>query len=50
MRKSDLKSASFRLSEEARRLLSELARRQSVSKTAVLELLIRKAAKDEKID
>lgn len=34
----------FRLTEEARRLLAELAARQGVDKTAMMEILIREAA------
>jgi len=40
-------ATSFRLSAEARRLLVLLAQRQGVSKTAIVELAIRKAARDE---
>ncbi len=45
--KKDQPSTSFRLSTEARRLLVLLAQRQGVSKTAIIELAIRKAARDE---
>lgn len=41
---------SFRLTEEARRLLAVLSERKGISMTAVLETLIRKEAKEEKID
>jgi hypothetical protein len=41
---------SFRLSPDGRRLLGALARRLGVSRTAVLEVLIREKAKQEGID
>ncbi len=41
---------SFRLTEEARRLLAALGEKKGVSMTAVLEILIRKEAKEEQID
>jgi hypothetical protein len=41
---------SFRLSPDGRRLLGELARRLGVSRTAVLEVLIRQKARQEGID
>jgi hypothetical protein len=41
---------SFALSEEAKRLLSEIASRNGISQAAVLELLIREKAKAEGID
>jgi hypothetical protein len=40
---------SFRLSPEGRRLLNELSRRLGVSRTSILELLIRQKAKEEGI-
>ncbi len=40
-RGSDKQQMTIRLSAEGRRLLVELARRQGISRTAVLELLIR---------
>jgi Ribbon-helix-helix protein, copG family len=39
------KNATFRLSEEAMRLLATLAQRRGISRTAVLEMLIREAAR-----
>ena len=39
------KNTSFRLSPEARRLLDLLASRDGITKTAVLELLIREKAR-----
>lgn len=41
-------STSFRLSAEARRIISKLAKHFGVSRTAVLELAVRKLDKDEK--
>jgi hypothetical protein len=41
---------SFRLSPDGRRLLEELSRRMGVSRTAILEVLIREKAKQEGID
>ncbi|MFN8486530.1 MAG: ribbon-helix-helix protein, CopG family [Caldilineaceae bacterium] len=38
---------SFSLSEEAKKLLEELAKKYGVSQTAILELLIREKAKQE---
>ncbi len=38
---------SFTLTEEAKRLLEELAKKYGVSQTAILELLIREKAKQE---
>lgn len=35
----------FRLSDEAKRLLTQLAQQQGISQSAVLELLIREEAK-----
>jgi hypothetical protein len=43
-RKPTSKAATFRLTEEARRLLEEIARRQGVDKTAALEIIIREVA------
>jgi len=45
----DLKPTTFRLSEEARRILAELAEIKGVSMTAVLETLLRDEAKREGI-
>jgi hypothetical protein len=39
------KSATFRLSEEAMNLLVALAQRRGINRTAVLEILIREAAR-----
>jgi predicted transcriptional regulator len=39
------KSATFRLSEEGMRLLTALAQRRGINRTAVLEMLIRQAAR-----
>ncbi len=45
---SDGKQAtSMRLSEEARRLLDELARRQGITRSAVMELAIREYARSQ---
>lgn len=41
----DLKPTTFRLSEEARRLLVELAAQKGLSMTGVLEVLLRDEAK-----
>jgi predicted DNA-binding protein len=49
VRKRDVKVTSFRLTPEARRLLSALAEKKGVAMTAVLEFLIRKEAKEEDI-
>ena len=46
-RKPTSKGVSYRLTEDARRLLAELARTQGISMTAVLELVIRKESKDQ---
>ncbi len=48
-RKSDLKTMSFRLSTEARRLLAALAVDEGTTKTGVLEALIRRAAEQKGI-
>lgn len=48
-RKPTSKAATFRLTEEARRLLAELARQQGVDKTAALETIIREIAKQKGI-
>lgn len=45
MVKRDPKSVTFRLSAEARSILADLAESQGISKTAVIELLLRKEAK-----
>lgn len=45
-RKPTSKGVSYRLTEEARLLLAEIAERQGISKTAVLELAIRKEARE----
>ncbi len=42
-------STAYRLSETALRLLLKLAERGGTTRTAVLEALIRKAAKEQKI-
>ncbi len=47
MSKADAKTTSYRLTPEARRLLAALAEKKGISKTAVLEVLIRKEAKEE---
>lgn len=45
---SDGKQAtSMRLSEEARRLLDDLARRQGITRSAVMELAIREYARSQ---
>jgi predicted DNA-binding protein len=49
MSKADVKTTSYRLTPEARRLLAALAEKKGISKTAVLEILIRKEAKEESI-
>jgi predicted HicB family RNase H-like nuclease len=41
------KPVSFRLSEDARKHLAQLAQSQGISMTAVLELLIRKEATEK---
>jgi hypothetical protein len=41
--------ANFRLTPQAIALLAELAKRRGISRAAVLELLIRKEAKAEKL-
>ena len=46
-RKPTAKAMTVRLTEEARRLLAELAEKQGVDKTAMLEIIIRRVAKDE---
>ena len=43
------RSTSLRLSDQARTLLAKLAEKLGISQTAVLELAIRKLAKDEGI-
>jgi len=48
--KRDLKPTTFRLTAEARRLLKLLSQKKGVSMTSVLEILIRKEAKDEHLD
>lgn len=42
-------STSYRLSDEAKRLLALLAEKLSVSQTAILELAIREKAKRERV-
>jgi hypothetical protein len=49
VKKADLKTMSFRLTPEARRLLAALAEKKGISMTAVLEVLIRQEAKEEGI-
>ncbi len=44
------KNATFSLSEEAIRLLAVLAANRGISRTAVLELLIREATRKEEKD
>jgi predicted transcriptional regulator len=46
-RRIDMKAMNFRLSDEARRLLRELAARKAVSMTDVVELAIRELARKE---
>jgi hypothetical protein len=46
-RKPTAKAATFRLTEEARTLLADFARRHGISKTASLEILIRKEARQQ---
>ena len=41
------KPTSFRLSEQARRLLAQLADQYGISQTAMLEILIREKAKQD---
>lgn len=48
--KKDLKPTTFRLTAEARRLLKLLSQKKGISMTSVLEVLIRKDAKDEHLD
>jgi predicted transcriptional regulator len=48
-RRTDMKAMSFRLSDEARRLLRALAQSKAVSMTDVVELAIREMAKREGI-
>ena len=43
------KKTSLTLSEEAKRLLAELASKLGISQTAVLEIIIREKAKKEKV-
>jgi len=43
------KATSFRITEEAQRLLMKLAEKYGVSQTAMLELLIREKAKRDKV-
>lgn len=43
------KPTSVRISEEAKRLLAALAQHQGITQAAVLELLIRKEAKEQGI-
>jgi predicted HicB family RNase H-like nuclease len=48
--KKDQPPMTFRFSEEAQRLLRELAAKQGISMTAVLEILLRKEGKEQGID
>lgn len=43
------KSTSFKLSPDAMRLIAELAKQYGISKTAVLEIAVRKLATTENI-
>lgn len=43
-------TTTIRLSPDGRRLLAELARRQGISRTAVLELLIRQEAEKRGVE
>ena len=43
-RKPTSKAQTFRLTEEARRLLAAIAEKQGVDKTAILEIIIREIA------
>ena len=43
------KTYAFTLSDEAKKLLKEVADSKGISQTAVLELLIRQAAKDNEV-
>ncbi len=47
--KKNLKATTFRLTPEARRLLAALAEHKGVSMTSVLEFMIRKEAKEERL-
>ena len=47
-RKPTSKAATFRLTEEARRLLAELAETLGIDKTAALEIAIRETALNER--
>jgi hypothetical protein len=49
MKRKDLPATSFRLSEEARYLLAELAKLRGISLTAELEVIIREEAKRKRI-
>jgi hypothetical protein len=44
LQKRDLPIASFRLTAEARRILAELAVQRGISRTALLEVLLREEA------
>lgn len=48
--KRDLKPTTFRLTAEARRLLKLLSQKKGLSMTSVLEVVIRKEAKDEHVE
>ena len=48
MERGTRKSITFRLTEECRRLLADLARERGISQAAVIELLVREAARKEK--
>lgn len=45
--KKDLKATTFRLTLDARRMLAALAEKKGLSMTGVLEVVIRKDAKEE---
>lgn len=45
--KRETVSSTFRLTTETRRLLALLSRKKGISMAAVLELVVRQAAKDE---
>jgi hypothetical protein len=48
--KKDLKTTTFRLTTDARHLLTLLSQKKGISRTAVLETLIRKEAREEGVD
>lgn len=43
-RKPTSKAVTFRLTEEARRLLAEIAKQQGIDRTSTLEVIIREVA------